>query len=176
MADSRALAGQQNVGMPLMKTFGAVIDAVDAQGWEDFHREPVGRYFDLMFGQWVPRLLDRALDDEKLQSLDPLEVRVLTFVLLRDLFRHNHAILRPQQPDADWVEPLFENLADQLGIPAERLVYGVEPFELDDMSKRQWAEALAAPFGIMPQKLFAAHSACVTGAVEAPKKPWWRFW
>src|SRR5689334_19599580 len=107
MDSERKLLGQAKVGFPLMRTFNALVETVDAENWPDFRREPVGFYFKTARGHWVPSMIDHALTDEQLNALTDADVQVPALLLFRDLFRHQHALLRKNEPDAAWVDPLF---------------------------------------------------------------------
>jgi hypothetical protein len=117
-----------------------------------------------MIGGWLLRLLDNALTDEQLRAVASSEVNVLVLLLFRDMFRHNADLLRPGTRDTRWVETLFREIADKLGLPAERFCDDGQPYELDEITNCDWARALAAPLGLPPEKLFACHSAIVNGA------------
>jgi hypothetical protein len=166
MAERRQL-GQQRLGAPVMTAFEALIEAVDANSWSDFRREPVRYYFDRMIGAWLLRLMDSALSDEQLAAVPASQVYRVVVLLFRDMFRHNSDVLRPESADASWVEPLFEVVSARLGLAVQVMQDNVAPYELDDMGNCEWARSLSAPFGMVPQKLFACHSAVVTGAREA---------
>jgi hypothetical protein len=160
----RKQLGQQRLGEPVAAAFDALVDAVDRQPWADFRREPVGYYFSKMLGGWFLRLADGALSDRQLAGVGRADVLATSLLLLRDMFRHNARLLRPATADAGWVEPLFAEAAAAVGLPASRLADDGQLYELDDMSACGWARPLAAPFGFPAEKLFAAHSAIVTGA------------
>ena len=149
-----------------MATYSAVINAASRKNWPDFQRQPADYYANRMVAGWLPKLIDGALSGQQLQSLAPAEVAVFTLLLLRDMFRHNSALLRSRTPDAAWVEDLFANVAASLGLPAARLRDEGRPYELEDIDDCQWAKTLAAPFGIIAEKLFITHGAIVTGARE----------
>jgi hypothetical protein len=149
-----------------MATFDALVDTVDAKSWADFRREPVGYYFQKMIGYWFLQMADKGLSDEQLAEVKATDVKVAVLCLFRDMFRRNAALLRAKTKGNSWVEPLFAEVAQTLGVPAGRVRDSGEPYELDDMAQCQWAEPLSSPFGIVPQKLFACHSAVVTGASE----------
>ena len=51
-------------------------------------------------------------------------------------------------------------------LPAGRLRDDGQPYELEGIDNCTWARTLAAPFGFPAEKLFACHSAIVTGAQE----------
>lgn len=176
MSSDRALTGQARVGYPLIQAFKAVTETVEAQNWPDFRPEPVQFYFEKALGHWVPSMIDHTLTDEQLDAVQDEDVHVLAISLLRDLFRHQHAFLRSSEPSSVWVEPLFESIAQRLNLPPSRLQDDRVPYDLEDINSL-WPIPLTVPFGIMPQKLFAVHSACVTGCQEGSrKKPWWKFW
>jgi hypothetical protein len=162
----RKQVGQQRLGAPISDTFDALVDAVDRKQWPDFQREPVGYYFSKMIGAWLLRLMDGALSDKQLQAIASDDVKAITLLLFRDMFRHNSRLLRPESPDVSWVEELFSEIAADLKLPAARLRDDGQPYELDDMGNCAWARTLAAPFGLPAEKLFACHSAIVTGAQE----------
>jgi hypothetical protein len=67
---------------------------------------------------------------------------------------------------AGWVEDLFSEVAGELKVPLARLRDDGRAYELDDMAQCGRARTLAAPFGPPAEKLFACHSAIVTGARE----------
>jgi hypothetical protein len=123
-------------------------------------------YFKKMIGWWLLRLMDGALSDRQLQAVAPEDVKAVTVLLFRDMFRHNSCLLRPQTPDAGWVDELFKEVAADLELPAIRLRDDGQPYEIDDIDNCGWARTLAAPFGFPAEKLFACHSAIVTGAQE----------
>jgi hypothetical protein len=162
----RKQVGQQRLGAPINETFDAIVDAVDQKSWPDFQREPVGYYFNKMIGAWLLRLLNSALSDEQLQVVASDDVKSITLLLIRDMFRHNCRLLRPETPSADWVDKLFEEIAVDIDLPKARLDDDGRPYELDDMQKCGWARVLAAPFEFPAEKLFACHSAVVTGVRE----------
>jgi hypothetical protein len=162
----RKHVGQQRLGAPVMATFDALVKAVDRQPWPDFQREPVGYYFSKMIGGWLLRLMDNALSDKQLQAVEPEDVTAITLLLFRDMFRHNSRLLRPATAEAGWIEDLFSEVAGQLNLPAARLRDDGQAFELDDMRNCGWARTLSAPFGLPAEKLFACHSAIVTGTSE----------
>jgi hypothetical protein len=162
----RKQLGQQRLGAPISATFDALVSAVDQKPWTDFRREPVGYYFSKMIGWWLLRLMDSALSDTQLQAVAPEEVKAVTLLLFRDMFRHNSRLLRPQTADAGWVDELFKEVAADLELPPIRLRDDGQPYEIDDIDNAGWARRLAAPFGIPAEKLFACHSAIVTGAQE----------
>jgi hypothetical protein len=157
--------GQQQLGVPIMNAFEILVDLVDRKPWSDFCREPVGHYFSKMIGGWLLRLMDNALSDTQLRAVTRAEVYVVVLSLFRDMFRHTSGLLRPLASDGDWVEPLFQEVAMKVGLPAEGIRDGGQPYELDDIENCGWAKTLAAPFGIPPEKLFACHSAIVTGVI-----------
>ena len=159
----RKQVGQQRLGVPVTATFDALANAVNRKPWPYFLAGPVGYYFSRMIGGWLLQLMDNALSDEQLRAVAPEEVMTITLLLLRDMFRHNSRLLRPHTPDAGWVEPLFFVVAGDLGLPAARLNDDGQPYELNDMDNCAWARTLAAPFEIPAEKLFACHSAVVTG-------------
>jgi hypothetical protein len=162
----RKQLGQQRLGAPIHATFDALVSAVDRKPWADFQREPVLYYFSKMIGRWLLRLMDGALSDRQLQAVAPEDVKAVTLLLFRDMFRHNSRLLRPQTPDDVWVDDLFEEVAADLELPAVRLDDDGQPYEIDDIDNCGWASTLAAPFGFPAEKLFACHSAIVTGAQE----------
>jgi hypothetical protein len=105
------------------------------------------------------------------------------------MFRHHSGLLRPAGGAADWIEPLFQEVASDLRLAVDSIQDNGQPYELDDMKTCGWAKSLAAAFGLPAEKLFVCHSAIVTGITEEfgsdqskgsgatlPKKPWWRFW
>ena len=165
MATDRASLGRVKVGLPIMTTFETLVNMVDGKDWSDFRREPAVYYFERMFGNWIPSMIDGALDDSALETLDPLEVQILSALLLRDLFRHNAKLFRANEESA-WVESLFAEIGNTMAIPAERLADDGKPYELDNPELADWANTLAAPFGMMGIKLFMCHSSIVTGAAE----------
>lgn len=176
MDSERKLLGQAKVGYPLIKTLRALDDTLEAQNWTDFYREPVDYYFKTALGHWVPSMVDHSLSDEQLEALHDEDVQIPALLLLRDLFRHQHALLLKSDPNRGWVEPLFVSVAERLALPAATLQDDGQPYDLENIDS-PWAKAIAAPLGIMPEKLFAVHEACVTGCEEgARKKPWWKFW
>ncbi len=152
----RKQLGQQKLGVPVMASFEALVDSVDRKSWADFQREPVGYYFNKMIGHWVLRLIDNALSDAQLAAVDSTDVKVLVLSLFRDMFRHNHCLLRPSLKDGKWVEKLFGELGDQLQVPADRLADDGQPYEIEDMAGCDWAKRLGA-FGVPGEKLFACH-------------------
>jgi hypothetical protein len=162
----RKQLGQQRPGAPISVTFDPLVNAVDRKPWPDFQREPVGYYFSKMIGAWLLRLMDSALSEKQLNAVAPDDVTAITLLLFRDMFRHNSRLLRPDTPDAAWVEELFLELARDLKLPAARLRDDGQPYELDDIGNCGWARTLAVPFGLPAEKLFACHSAIVTGARE----------
>jgi hypothetical protein len=119
-----------------------------------------------MIGWWLLRLMDGALSDTQLQAVAPEDVKAVTMLLLRDMFRHNSLLLRPQTADAGWVDELFEEVAADLELPAGRLRDDGQPYEIEAIDNCAWATTLAAPFGFPAEKLFACHSAIVTGAQQ----------
>jgi hypothetical protein len=165
-ATERKQLGQQRLGLPIHATLDALVLAVDGKSWTDVQREPARYYFDKMIGWWLLRLIDGALSDAQLQAVAPEDVKAITLLLVRDMFRHNSLLLRPQTADAGWVEELFTEVAAALQVPADRLHDDGQPYELEDIDNCGWARALAAPFGVIPEKLFACHSAIVTGAQQ----------
>jgi hypothetical protein len=176
MDTERKLLGQAKVGFPLIRTFNALIETVDAEDWPDFRREPVGYYFKTALGHWVPSMIDHSLTDEQLNALQDADIQLPALLLLRDLFRHQHTLLRSSEPDAAWVEPLFTKVAERLFLPSGCLQDDGKPYDLENIDST-WAKPIAAPLGIMPEKLFMVHEACVTGCEEGSrKKPWWKFW
>jgi hypothetical protein len=162
----RKQVGQERLGAPISATFDALVNAVDRKPWADFQREPVGYYFSRMIGAWLLRLMDSALTGSQLQAANPDDVKAITLLLFRDMFRHNSRLLRPESPDGGWVEALFHEVAAEIKLPAERLRDDGRPYELDDMKNCGWARTLAAPFNLPAEKLFVCHSAIVTGAQE----------
>ncbi len=119
-----------------------------------------------MIGAWLLRLLENALSDERLGAVVPEDVTAITLLLFRDMFRHNSDFLRPDTPDAGWVEGLFQEVAGDLKLPLFRLRDNGQAYELENMGNCGWARTLAEPFGLPAEKLFACHSAIVTGARE----------
>src|SRR5262249_25178117 len=117
----RKHVGQQRLGVPVPATFDALVNAIDRKPWSDFQREPVGYYFNNMIGTWLLRLMDGALSDRQLSAVAPDDVTAITLLLFRDMFRHNFRLLRPDTPDATWVEDLFLELASNLQLSASRL-------------------------------------------------------
>jgi len=163
---ARKQVGQQRLGAPIHATLDALVSAVDRKPWTDFQREPVRYYFDKMIGWWLLRLMDGALSDPQLQAVASDDVKAVTLLLVRDMFRHNSRLLRPQTANAAWIDELFEELAASLELPAGRLRDDGQPYEIEDIDNCAWARTLAAPFGLPAEKLFACHSAIVTGALE----------
>jgi hypothetical protein len=51
-------------------------------------------------------------------------------------------------------------------LPAVRLRDDGQPYEIEEIDHCEWASTLAAPFGFPAEKLFACHSAIVTGVQE----------
>lgn len=160
MSAFRKLLGQERIGTPFFDTFETLVDAVDARAWPGFRREPVGAYFGQALGNWIPGLIDSVLTDSQLRSINPAASRLCAFLLLRDFFRHNHAAIRPNQPDAEWVEELFGAVAADLQLPNDPLLMDATPFSLDDPSQAAWATGIAAYFGIPALKLFVVHASC----------------
>jgi len=158
--------GQQRLGAPIGDTFNALIASVDEKPWADFQREPVGYYFSKMIGGWLIKLMDGALSDKQLGAVAPEDVKVVTLLLFRDMFRHTSGVLRPQTNDTLWVEPLFKEIATGLGLPPAPLQDDGRPYEIGDIDDCGWATLLAAPFGFPAEKLFACHSAIVGGVRE----------
>jgi hypothetical protein len=165
MPDRKQL-GQQKLGEPVWDAFGAIAETVDQNPWPDFNREAVRYYFDKMVGAWLLRLIDNSLSDAQLAAVDPVEVKILIVSLFRDMFRHNHDLLRPSIQDGQWVETLFGDVAKRLHLPADRLADGGQPYEIDEVSQCDWARELGKPFGVPAEKLFVCHSAIVTGVRE----------
>jgi hypothetical protein len=163
---SRKLLGQQKLGAPVSEAFDALVHAVEAEPWLDFEEEPVGYYFEKMIAGWLLRQMDGALSDAQLQAVNPADVSTITLSLLRDMFRHNWRLLRPATDDAAWINPLFDDVARAVKLPADRLRDDGRSYELDDIGACDWARKLGAPFGLPAEKLFACHSAIVTGAQE----------
>jgi len=159
----RKQIGQQRLGAPIGDTFNALINAVDQKPWPDFQREPVGYYYSKMIGAWLLRLMDSALSDKQLQAVASDDVKVITLLLFRDMFRDNSRLLRPQTHEISWVEELFNEIAAHLQVPATRLRDDGQPYELNDVGNCGWARILGAPFGLPAEKLFVCHSAIVTG-------------
>ena len=162
----RKQIGQQRLGTPVMAAYEALVNVVDRKPWPDFEREPVEYYFSKMIGGWLLRLMDSALSDKQLKAVAPHDVTAITLLLFRDMFRHDHRLVRPDTAEAGWVDELFLEVADDLKLPAAKLRDDGQAYELDDIDNCGWARTLAAPFGIMAEKLFACHSAIVTGARE----------
>jgi len=160
----RKQIGQQRLGAPVSDAMDALVVAVDEHPWPDFERAPVSDYFENMIGNWLLRLLDGALSDEQLQGVAPDDVTTITLLLVRDMFRHNSRLLRPATADAAWVEELFTEVAAALKLPVDRLRDDGRAYELDDIGACDWARKLGAPFGLPAEKLFACHSAIVSGA------------
>lgn len=73
---------------------------------------------------------------------------------------------KPTDPDDDWVDDLFEEVAADLELPEDRLHDDGLPYEIDDIDNCGWAKTLAARFGFPAEKLFVCHRAIVTGAEE----------
>jgi hypothetical protein len=71
-----------------------------------------------MIGWWLLRLTDNALSDTQLQAVAAEDVKGITVLLFRDMFRHNSRLLRPQTADAGWIDPLFEDVAADLELSA----------------------------------------------------------
>jgi hypothetical protein len=163
-ATERKRLGRQRLGAPIHTTLDALVAAVDRKPWADFQREPARYYFDKMIAWWLVRLIDGAVSDAQLQSVAPEDMKAITLLLVRDMFRHNSLLLRPRTASAEWVEELFTEVAADLEVPPGRLHDDGRPYEIEDIDRCQWASALAAPFGFIPDKLFACHSAIVTGA------------
>jgi len=162
----RKQLGQQRLGAPIGDTFNALVTAVDQKPWPDFQREPVGYYFSKMVGSWLIRLMDSALSDKQLAAVQPEDVKAITLLLFRDMFRHNSRLLRPETAEPGWVEDLFKEIAAELKLPAARLHDDGQPYEIEDIDNCGWAETLAAPFGLPAEKLFVCHHAIVTGVQE----------
>jgi hypothetical protein len=156
----------QRIGAPAMAAYGALVNAATRENWPDFQRQPADYYANRMVAGWLPRLIDGALTEARLQDLPADEVATFTLLLLRDMFRHNSALLRPQAQGAGWVETLFAAVASGIGLPPSRLKDDGRPYELEDIDACQWAKTLAAPFGIIPEKLFITHGAIVMSARE----------
>ena len=162
----RMQLGQQQLGAPVMAAFEELADTIDQKPWTDFRREAVVYYFDKMMGGWLLRLLDKALSDTQLREVRRVDVSFIVLVLFRDMCRHNSSLLRPNAVDGDWIDPLFQELASKLGLPVDAMSDDGKPYELEDMNNCGWAKAISAPFGIMPEKLFACHSAILKGVKE----------
>src|SRR5690349_5554295 len=125
--------GQQRLGAPIGDTFNALIAAVDSKPWADFQREPVGYYFSKMIGSWLIKLMDAALSDKQLQAVAPEDVKTITLLLFRDMFRQTSALLRPETADAAWADQLFKEIGAELGLPAARLEDDGQRYEIDDI-------------------------------------------
>jgi hypothetical protein len=186
---SRALLGAKRVADPLTETYRTVCSAVERKRWSDFDWDAVSYYYDRMICNWLLQLIDNALSDAQLEAVKPQEVHLIVLLLFRDMFRHHGDRLRPTASNGAWIEPLFGEIAGELGVPPEDIKDNGQPYGLDDMQNCDWARLLAAPFGLPAEKLFACHSAIVTGITEElaggeskesmdppPKRPWWRFW
>jgi len=158
--------GQQRLGAPIGDTFNALIAAVDEKSWADFSTR-AGR---LLFQQDDRRVADQADGwrplRQKTPAVAPEDVKVVTLLLFRDMFRHTSGVLRPQTNDTLWVEPLFKEIATGLGLSPARLQDDGRPYEIGDIDDCGWATLLAAPFGFPAEKLFACHSAIVGGVRE----------
>ena len=186
---SRALLGSQRVADPLMQTYSTLCATIEQKGWSDFDWDAVSYYYDRMICNWLLQLIDNSLSDAQLEAVKPAEVHLIVLLLFRDLFRHHGGLLYPSATSNAWIEPLFQDIASELRVPAEGLKDDGRPYELNDSKNCGWATFVGAPFGLPPEKLFACHSAIVTGVTEdtgaddsmgniepSPKKPWWRFW
>src|SRR5262245_10252779 len=110
--------GQQRLGAPISETVNALVSAVDQKPWADFRREAAHYYFTKMIGWWLIKLIDAALSDAQLQVVAPEDVKTITVLLIRDMFRHNSRLLRPETTDARWVEDLFADVVADLELPA----------------------------------------------------------
>jgi hypothetical protein len=184
---SRAFLGAKHVADPLTEAYRTLYAVVEQKAWPDFNSDGVSYYYDRMICNWLLQLIDNALSDAQLEAVKPAEVHLL--LLFRDMFRHHAELLRPGATNGAWVEPLFQEIASELRLPAEGIKDNGQPYELDDMKNCGWAQPLAAPFGLPAEKLFVCHSAIVTGITEElgsggskediapqPTRPWWRFW
>jgi hypothetical protein len=163
---NRKQLGQQRLGAPIGDTFNALVSAVDQKQWTDFQREPVGYYFSNMIGSWLLKLMDSALSDKQMQAVAPEDVKAITLLLIRDMFRHNSRLLRPETADVAWVEDLFKEIAANIAVPASRLHDDGRAYDIEDIDDCRWAQALSAPFGLPAEKLFFCHHAIVTGVQE----------
>ena len=185
----RSFLGAQRVADPVTEAYRTLYAAVERKGWTDFNWDAVSYYYDRMICNWLLQLIDNALSDAQLEAVKPAEVHLIVLLLFRDLFRHHASLLRPSDTNGAWIEPLFQEIARELRVPAEGFQDDGQPYDLVDMKNCGWAKQLAAPFGLPPEKLSVCHSAIVTGVVEelgggvpngdtepTPKRPWWRFW
>src|SRR5262249_3860576 len=115
---------------------------------------------------WLIKLMDSALSDKQLENVAPEDVKAITLLLFRDMFRRNRRLLRPKTDDAVRVDELFSEVATAVKLPATRIHDDGQLYEIDDIDNCAWATALAAPFGFPAEKLFACHSAILTGVRE----------
>jgi hypothetical protein len=181
---SRALLGAERVAEPLTEAYRTLYAVIEEKGWADFNADAVSYYYDRMICNWLLQLIDNALSDARLEAVKPVEVQTIVLLLFRDMFRHHAHRLRPSAADRTWIDALFLEIANRLGVPTSVLEDDGRPYELADMTNCAWATRLATPFDLPAEKLFVCHSAIVTGITEelgdraaaAPAKPWWKFW
>lgn len=185
---SRATLGAERVATPLTEAYRALYAALERKGWADGNWDPVSYYYDRMICNWLLQLIDNALSDAQLEAVQPAQVHLIVLLLFRDMFRHQRALLWPANSSADWVDPLFLEIASDLRLPVDSLQDNGQPYELEDLENVGWAASVGSAFGLPAEKLFVCHGAIVTGITEEfgsrpfegnptpTTKPWWRFW
>jgi hypothetical protein len=93
-----------------------------------------------------------ALSDRQLQAVAPEDVKAVTLLPFRDMFRHNSRLRRPRTADDRWVDGLFEEVAaDEPELSAGRLHDDGQPYEIDDR-QLQVGKNAGCPFRLPRRK------------------------
>ncbi|QDV14693.1 hypothetical protein CA51_46030 [Rosistilla oblonga] len=152
--DRKAL-GQRHFTEPMMQLSESLKAAIGSQDWQEFNPEPLVHYYQAMFAERLPELIDQAMDDSEIADLESDQVHCFGLLMLRDMFRRFHKQLRPDTADGKWVDPLFRQIADKHELPPEALVDDGKPYDVKDPNA-PWAGSLGALMGLPGSEIVRA--------------------
>lgn len=167
----RSELGRTRFGIPANETLAALGQTLDEAPWNALNREAIDYYLERVPMSWLPEMIDAKLSTKKLDALSPDAVKSAILLLTRDMVRHNREELTPEEGtwNDDWIDRLFEIVAQRANADAAVLAKWPEPFEINDPFERAsipWAIEIAKPFGVEPEKLALLHGTIVEGVIE----------
>lgn len=156
----RAALGQKHFNTPLMQLCESLKKTIEKQNWSDFNPEPIVHYYREMVDGSLPDLVSQSLDEESIEDLDPDHVKIFGALMFRDMFRRNHAVLRPEVNDPRWVEALFNAIAKQHSLPPEAFKDSGQPYDLESPNAK-WAASMGGLMGLPAAALVHSQSSAM---------------
>ena len=143
----RTALGQKHFSTPLMEVCESLKKTIEKQEWADFNPDPIVHYYQSMIAGSLPEMVEQTLDEESIEDMDPSHVKIFGSLLMRDMFRRNHTLLRPNAKDGRWVESLFNAVAKQHSLPPEAFKDSGAPYDLEKPDA-QWAASMGGLMGL----------------------------